>query len=220
MEVKPLRIVLLGAPGSGKGTQAKLICDYLKIPHISTGDLFRAQIRDNTPLGIKANEYIQKGDLVPDELTISVVKESLKKEENKDGFLLDGFPRNLHQAKLLQLILAEDKQYIDKAYLINVSKDTVLERIAGRRFCSNCGASYHVSFNPSKLKDKCEACGGTLIHRNDDEEHIVLDRLTVYNKSIQPVLNYYKEIGILETIEGNANAFDIFDNIRSTLKAV
>lgn len=215
-----MKIVLLGAPGSGKGTQAKLICDYFKIPHISTGDIFRAQIRENTPLGIKANEYIQSGNLVPDDLTISIVKETLNKEENSDGFLLDGFPRNIYQAKKLELLLAENKQYIDKAYLIDVPQNIILERIGGRRFCNQCGASYHIKFNPSKLENKCEVCGEVLIHRDDDKEDIVLDRLTIYNKAINPIVNYYKELGILEKIQGDANPNEIFNNICSSLIAV
>jgi adenylate kinase len=220
LEVDFLKIVLLGAPGAGKGTQAKLICEYFNIPHISTGDLFRAQIKERTLLGIQVKEYIQSGRLVPDEITIAIVNDTLNQEQYSDGFLLDGFPRNLYQAKQLGLLLGENKQYIDKTFLIDVSENVVLERIAGRRFCSKCGASYHVKFNPSKDKDKCEVCGDTLIQRLDDEEHIVLDRLKIYNKAIQPVVNYYKEQGILETIPGNAGTNEIFYNICSCLKAV
>ncbi|MCM0650719.1 adenylate kinase [Clostridium swellfunianum] len=215
-----MRIVLLGAPGSGKGTQAKLICDYFKIPHISTGDIFRAEIKKMTPLGLEAKKYIQRGNLVPDDLTISIVKESLNKSENSDGFLLDGFPRNIYQAKKLNLLLTEDKKYIDKVYLIDVTQDVILERIGGRRYCSRCGASYHIRFNPSKLDDRCEACGEVLIHRSDDKEDIVLDRLTVYNKAIQPIVNYYKKLGILEKIHGDANPSEIFSSIRSSLMVV
>lgn len=213
-----MKIVLLGAPGAGKGTQAKLICDYLKIPHISTGDIFREQIREMTPLGIKAREYINKGDLVPDDLTISIIKVSLGKQQYNGGFLLDGFPRNLNQAKKLDLLLAEDKQYIDKVFLIDVPKNIILERIAGRRYCSKCGASYHIKFNPSKLNDKCEVCGEVLIHREDDKENIVLDRLEIYNKAIQPIVSYYKQLGILEMIQGDVDANDIFCSICSCLK--
>jgi adenylate kinase len=213
-----LKIVLLGAPGAGKGTQAKLICDYLKIPHISTGDIFREQIREMTPLGIKAREYINRGDLVPDDLTISIIKVSLGEQQYNGGFLLDGFPRNLNQAKKLDLLLAEDKQYIDKVFLIDVPKNIILERIAGRRYCSKCGASYHIKFNPSKLNDKCEVCGEVLIHREDDKENIVLDRLEIYNKAIQPMVSYYKQLGILEMIQGDVDANDIFCSICSYLK--
>jgi adenylate kinase len=220
VEVELLNIVLLGAPGSGKGTQAKLICDYLKIPHISTGNIFRSQLREKTPLGIEANEYIQKGNLVPDDLTISLVKESLNKEENRNGFLLDGFPRNIYQTKSLELLLSENNQSIDKVYLIDVPQHIILERIAGRRFCSKCGANYHIKFNPSSLENKCEVCGEALIHRNDDKEHIVLDRLTIYNKAIQPIVNYYKELGILEKIQGDANPNEIFNNICDSLMTV
>lgn len=215
-----LKIVLLGAPGAGKGTQAKLMCDHFNIPHISTGDIFRAQIKKETLLGIQAREYIQSGRLVPDDITISMVKETLNQIQYSDGYLLDGFPRSLYQAKQLEALLGEKGQYIDKAFLIDVSESVVLERVSGRRFCSQCGTSYHVKFNPSKAKDKCDACGETLIHRLDDEKHIVLDRLKVYNKLIQPVVNFYKEHGILETIQGNAETNEIFYNICSCLKAV
>lgn len=215
-----LKIILLGAPGAGKGTQAKLICDYFNIPHISTGDIFREQIRENTTLGIQAREYIESGNLVPDDITISIIKETLNQEQYRDRFLLDGFPRNLYQAKQLELLLAENKQCIDKAFLIDVSRNIILERIAGRRFCSQCGTSYHIKFNPSKLKDKCEVCSEILIQRYDDKEHIVLDRLEIYNKAVKPIVSYYKQLGILQTIQGNADAKDIFYNIRSCLKAV
>lgn len=220
LEVEPLKIVLLGAPGAGKGTQAKLICDYFNIPHISTGDIFRAQIKEMTTLGIKAKEYIESGRLVPDEITISIVKETLNQQQYKNGFLLDGFPRNLYQAKELNLLLGENKQHIDIAFLIDVSKDIVLERIAGRRYCSKCGASYHIKFNPSKLNDRCEVCNEPLIHRYDDQESIVLDRLEIYNKAIQPIVGYYKQLGILKTIQGDADSKDIFYSIRNYLKAV
>lgn len=220
LEVFFLKIVLLGAPGAGKGTQAKLICEYFNIPHISTGDLFRAQIKENTLLGIQVKEYIQSGRLVPDEITIAIIKETLNQQQYSNGFLLDGFPRNLYQAKQLEILLGESKQYIDKAFLIDVSESIVLERIAGRRFCSKCGASYHVKFNPSKAEDKCELCGDTLIQRFDDKESIVLDRLKIYNKAIQPVVNFYKEHGILETIQGDAGTNEIFYSICSCLKAV
>lgn len=220
LEVEFLKIVLLGAPGAGKGTQAKLICEYFNIPHISTGDLFRAQIKENTLLGIQVKEYIQSGRLVPDEITIAIIKDTLSKERYSNGFLLDGFPRNVYQAKQLGVLLDENRQYIDKAFLIDVSENVVLERIAGRRFCSKCGASYHVKFNPSKAEDKCDHCGDTLIQRLDDKEHIVLDRLKIYNKSIQPVVNYYKEQGILETIHGDAGTDEIFYSICRSLKAV
>ncbi|MCM8710743.1 adenylate kinase [Clostridium sp. SYSU_GA19001] len=215
-----MKIVLLGAPGAGKGTQAKLICEYFNIPHISTGDIFRAQIKEKTALGIKAKEFIESGNLVPDDITVSIIKETLNQKQYNDGFLLDGFPRNIYQAKKLDLILVEKRQFIDKVFLIDVSKNIILERIAGRRFCGQCGASYHIKFNPSKYGDKCEVCGSILMHRYDDKENIVLDRLEIYNKSIQPIVSYYKQLGILQTIQGNADAKDIFYNICSFLKAV
>lgn len=215
-----MKIVLLGAPGAGKGTQAKLICDYFNIPHISTGDIFRAQIKEKTNLGIKAKEYIESGRLVPDDITVSIIRETLNQEQYREGFLLDGFPRNLYQAEQLELLLKENKQYIDKAFLIDVSKNIILERIAGRRFCSKCGTSYHIKFNPPRSKDKCDVCGEKLIQRYDDREDIVLDRLKIYNKAIQPIVDYYEELDILEIIQGNADADEIFNSLRCSLKAV
>ncbi|MDP4090655.1 MAG: adenylate kinase [Bacillota bacterium] len=212
-----MKIVLLGAPGAGKGTQAKLICDSFNIPHISTGDMFRSQIKENTLLGIQAKEYIQSGRLVPDTITMSMIKEILNQEKYSDGFLLDGFPRNLYQAKQLELLLGENKECLDKAFLIDVPENIIFDRIAGRRFCNKCGASYHVKFNPSKAGDKCEVCGEALIQRDDDLERIVLDRLKIYNKTVQPVVGYYKDHSILETIQGNAGTDEIFYNICSCL---
>jgi len=213
-----LKIVLLGAPGAGKGTQAKLICDYYKIPLISTGDIFRAQIREKSTLGIKANQYIQKGELVPDDLTIAIVKEVLNEKKTSKDFLLDGFPRNLHQVEKLEEILAEKKDYIDKAFLINVSKKNILERVSGRRFCYQCGANYHIQFNPSKSENKCELCGNALIQRTDDKENIVLDRLSIYSKTIEPIVKYYIEREKLEIIKGNAEVDEVFSNICNSLK--
>lgn len=220
MGVKLLKIVLLGTPGAGKGTQAKLICDFYNIPHISTGGIFRAQIREKTTLGIQANQYIQKGDLVPDELTISIIKEGLNVEETNEGFLLDGFPRNLHQAEKLEAILSDKKQNIDKVFLIDVSKKTTLERVSGRRFCNRCGASYHIQFNLSKSENKCEVCGGSLLERDDDKEEIVLDRLQIYSKTIKPIMEFYKNLGKLEIINGNDEAEKVFDDISKSLSRI
>jgi adenylate kinase len=215
-----LKIVLLGAPGVGKGTQAKLISESFNIPHISTGDIFRSNISQGTPLGIKANEFMKKGMLVPDELTISIVKDRLNNEDCKNGFLLDGFPRNLFQAKELDSILAESNQYLDKVVLIDVAKDLIIERMAGRRFCTKCGSSYHVKFNPSKLGDKCESCGENLIQRQDDKEDIVLDRLNVYNKSTKPLVDYYSSKGLLYKVQGSKEINEVFESIAVSLKAV
>lgn len=215
-----MRIILLGAPGVGKGTQAKLICENFKIPHISTGDMFRANIREMTPLGVQAKEYIEKGSLVPDNITLSIVKDRLIKEDCRGGFLLDGFPRNISQAKALESFLNGNKQYIDKVVMIDIPQDIVIERIAGRRFCTGCGASYHIKFNPSKAGDKCDVCGNDLVQRQDDKEEIVLDRLLVYNKMTKPLVDYYNAFGLLHKVQGDNDINDVFDSIYTYLKAI
>lgn len=215
-----MRIILLGAPGVGKGTQAKLICENFNIPHISTGDIFRANIRENTPLGIQAKEYIEKGSLVPDSLTLSIVKDRLNMEDCHKGFLLDGFPRSIAQAKALESFLNGKKKHIDNVVMIDIPQHIVIERIAGRRFCTGCGASYHVKFNPSKAGTKCEACGSDLVQRQDDKEEIVLDRLTVYNKMTKPLVDYYNAQGLLCKVQGDNDINDVFKDIYTYLKAI
>lgn len=215
-----MNIILLGAPGSGKGTQAKLISEHFKIPHISTGDIFRDHISRNTPLGIKANEYIKKGQLVPDSITISIVRKRLGKKDCCKGFLLDGFPRNLNQARELELFLKKKKQYIDRVFNISVPQELIIERITGRRFCTSCGASYHIKFNPPKADDRCDACGKALIQRNDDKEDIIKDRLSVYNGMTKPLIEYYSNLGVLYNVKGDADIHDVFHSICSNLEAV
>lgn len=215
-----MRIILLGAPGVGKGTQAKLISENFRIPHISTGDLFRSNINEGTALGIQAKEYIQKGGLVPDSLTISLVKNRLKKEDCNDGFLLDGFPRNINQAKELDLILSRRNQSIDTVLFINLPNNLILDRITGRRFCAKCGSSYHIKFNPSKAEDKCQICGHTLEQRPDDKEEVVRERLSIYNKATKPLVDYYSGLGILCDIQGEADISDVFSNICGLLQLV
>jgi adenylate kinase len=215
-----LRIILLGAPGVGKGTQAKLISEYFNISHISTGDLFRLNIKDNTLLGLQAKEYIEKGQLVPDSITISMVSDRISKEDCKGGFLLDGFPRNLNQAKELEGMLVKSRQYIDKVISIDIPEDIIVERIVGRRFCPKCGSSYHIRLNPSKAHDRCEKCHEALTQREDDKEEIIKDRLAVYYKSTKPLINYYSDLGLLCKIKGDADIKEVFTNIYSTLQAI
>lgn len=215
-----MRIILLGAPGVGKGTQAKLICENFKIPHISTGDIFRANIKEKTPLGVEATRYIEAGNLVPDSLTISIVKDRLNNEDCNEGFLLDGFPRNISQAKALESFLNEKKQCIDKVIMIDIEQHVIIERMAGRRFCTNCGTSYHVKFNPSKNEGKCDSCGSDLIQRPDDKEEIVLDRLSVYNKSTKPLVDFYNALGLLHKVQGDNDISDVFNSIYTHLKAI
>ncbi len=197
-----MRIVLLGAPGAGKGTQAKLISERLTIPHISTGDIFRANIKGNTALGIKAKSYIDKGELVPDELTVEIVKDRLSNPDCAKGFILDGFPRTIPQAEYLDKVLSEMNINLDVTLLINVKDEDIIERMSGRRVCTGCGASYHVTFNPPKTDGICDTCNSSVVQRADDAAETVLNRLETYHKQTQPLISYYEKQGKLSVAEG------------------
>ncbi len=197
-----MRIILLGPPGAGKGTQAKLISEKFSIPHISTGDIFRANIKEKTPLGIEAKRYIDNGQLVPDEVTIGIVKDRLTKDDCDNGFLLDGFPRTVAQAEALDEFLKGINKELDVALLIKVPEEFILERMTGRRVCTSCGASYHIRFNPPKIEGKCDICDNELIQRKDDTEATVKERLEVYSKQTYPLINYYKDNGIISEVNG------------------
>ena len=215
-----LKIILLGPPGAGKGTQAKSISEAYSIPHISTGDIFRKNISGKTPLGVEAKGYMDRGQLVPDELTINLVKDRLQNEDCEDGFLLDGFPRTVKQAEALDSFLNENGNSIDVALLIDVPFSFILERMTGRRVCTDCGASFHIKFNPPKIGGKCDLCGGNLMQRKDDCEDTVNERLDVYEKQTQPLIEYYKNGNILKTVDGARTIELVFDDIRSLLGAV
>lgn len=204
-----MRLVLLGAPGAGKGTQASRISEKYGIPHISTGDIFRANIKNQTPIGVLAKSYIDKGQLVPDEVTFEIVKNRLQEEDCLNGYLLDGFPRNLFQAEKLDEI-----SKIDCVINIDVDLDILCDRITGRRICSKCGESYHISYLNG---DKCPKCGGELYQRADDNEETVKNRLDVYNSQTQPLIEYYTNKGILKNVDGNQEVSKVFDEVVKVL---
>jgi adenylate kinase len=215
-----LRIVLLGSPGAGKGTQAKLICESLNVPHISTGDIFRENISKSTILGGQVKSYLQKGELVPDEVTIAAVKNRLDKEDCCDGFLLDGFPRNINQAGNLNKMLFERNRRIDAVFFMDAPDQLILDRLTERRYCSECGTIYNNKFNPSKVQGICDHCGSALLQREDDKEEVILERIAIYNKTIKPLVDLYSTLGILYRIPVTNNIEEVFYRIKSTLKAV
>lgn len=208
-----MKVILLGPPGAGKGTQAKQISNKYNIPHISTGDIFRKNISQKTALGIKAKQYLDSGLLVPDELTINIVKDRLEQEDCNNGFLLDGFPRTVQQAEALDSFLAGKNDKIDTALLIDVPKKSILERMTGRRVCPSCGASYHVVYNPTKVDGKCDVCGSAVIQRKDDTEETVKERLDVYEKQTEPLVEYYKSRNVLSAVDGSKNIDVVFEDI-------
>ena len=208
-----MKIVLLGPPGAGKGTQAKSISNKFSIPHVSTGDIFRKHISEMTPLGIEAKRNIDKGLLVTDSVTIQLVIERLKQDDCKKGFLLDGFPRTVAQAEALDDFLDNIEDRLSTALLIDVPKDFIIDRMSGRRVCLSCGASYHVEFNPSINEGKCNICGSDIIQRKDDEEKTVRNRLEIYDKQTQPLINYYKEKNLLSVLDGTQAINDVFKSI-------
>lgn len=215
-----MRIILLGTPGGGKGTQAKLICDQHNIVHISTGDIFRNKIKEGAKEGNELSKYLGKGQLVPDELTIALVEERLKKDDCSNGFLLDGFPRDENQALALDQILNKKNEQIDFVFLIDVPKEVILDRIAGRRVCPKCGESYHIKYNPPRIAGTCDVCGTALIQRSDDQEDIILDRLAIYNRTTKPILAFYEGQKILHRIQGEGSIEDIYLQISDILKAI
>ena len=208
-----MKIVLLGPPGAGKGTQAKSISNRYSIPHISTGDIFRKNISENTPLGIEAKSYMDNGQLVPDEVTINMVKDRLQQDDCKNGYLLDGFPRTVHQAEALDNFLTEREESIDTALLIEVPKEFILERMTGRRVCPSCGASYHIKFNPPTNDGKCDLCGSDVIQRKDDTEETVKESLDVYENQTQPLIDFYKNKKQLSVVDGTQAINEVFESI-------
>lgn len=212
-----MNLVLMGLPGAGKGTQAEKIVEKYHIPHISTGDMFRAAIKDGTELGLKAKSFIDKGELVPDEVTIGIVRERLSKPDCQKGFLLDGFPRTVAQAEALENMLSELERPIDYVINVDVDKDILLERLTGRRICTECGATYHLVFNPPSKEGVCDRCGGELYQRADDNEETVQNRLEVNLKQTQPLLSFYEDKGYLRNINGQQDIDKVFADIEELL---
>jgi adenylate kinase len=204
-----MRIVLLGAPGSGKGTQAKKLTDKYHVPQISTGDLLRAAVKAGTLLGLQAKAAMDAGRLVSDEIVLGMIKERLSQADAQKGFILDGFPRNLAQAEALDTLLAKLKQPLQAALLIEVDLDTLIQRMTGRRTCESCGQMYNIYTSPSKLDDRCDKCGGNLRHRADDNEETIGNRLRVYEGQTAPLINFYRDQGILRTVQGSGEISDI-----------
>ncbi|GMQ58006.1 adenylate kinase [Vallitalea sediminicola] len=214
-----MRLIMLGAPGAGKGTQAKRVAAKYNIPHISTGDIFRDNIRNKTELGLKAKQYMDKGLLVPDELVVDIVADRLLQEDCKEGFILDGFPRTIPQAESLDEALMSMKTKINYAINIDVPDENIVRRMSGRRACLNCGATYHIKYNPPKKEDICDNCTGELILRDDDKEETVLKRLEIYHKQTSPLIEYYGEKNILITVDGTVDIDDVTKSIVKILGA-
>ena len=212
-----MKIIMLGAPGAGKGTQAKMIAEKCGIPHISTGDIFRANIKQGTELGKKAKEYMDKGLLVPDELTCDLVVDRLQKDDCAGGFILDGFPRTIRQAEVLEEALTGLGQKVDVAMDIVVPDENIVERMAGRRSCVGCGATYHVVFNPTKTEGICDVCGEKLILRDDDKPETVQKRLAVYHEQTKPLEDFYAARGVCREVDGTQSMEKVFADIMNIL---
>lgn len=214
-----MKIIMLGAPGAGKGTQAKMLADKYGIPHISTGDIFRANIKNETELGKKAKEYMDQGLLVPDELTCNLVVDRIQQEDCKEGYILDGFPRTIPQAEALDKALTELNDKIDYAINVEVPDENIVGRMSGRRACVGCGATYHIVYNPTKTEGICDRCGKELILRDDDKPETVQKRLNVYHEQTQPLIDFYKNKGVLKEVDGTVDMNDVFDAIVKVLES-
>ena len=213
-----MKIIMLGAPGAGKGTQAKMIASEYQIPHISTGDIFRSNIKNGTELGKKAKEYMDQGLLVPDSLTCDLVVDRIAQDDAKNGYVLDGFPRTIPQAEALTEALKARGEAIDYAIAIEVPDESIVTRMSGRRACLGCGATYHIKYNPPKAENVCDTCGGELVLRDDDKPETVQKRLDVYHEQTQPLIDYYTKAGVLKELDGTQDIDVIFEQIKELLK--
>ena len=213
-----MKIIMLGAPGAGKGTQAKKIAEKYGIPHISTGDIFRANIKEGTELGKKAKEYMDQGALVPDSLTLDLIMDRFKAPDCANGYVLDGFPRTIPQAEALTETLAEAGAAMDYAINVEVPDAAIVERMSGRRACLKCGATYHIVYNAPKTEGVCDTCGEELVLRKDDAPETVLNRLSVYHEQTQPLIDYYQKQGILREVDGTKELNEVFNAIIAELE--
>ncbi len=214
-----MKIIMLGAPGAGKGTQAKKIAGKYGIPHVSTGDIFRANIKEGTELGLKAKQYMDQGLLVPDEVTIGMLLDRIHQNDCEKGYVLDGFPRTIPQAESLTRALTEHGEAIDFAIDVDVPDENIVNRMGGRRACLKCGATYHVVFAPSAKEGICDVCGSELVLRDDDKPETVQKRLSVYHEQTQPLIDYYREKGVLRTVDGTQSMEKVFEDITGILGA-
>ncbi|MCQ2524723.1 MAG: adenylate kinase [Lachnospiraceae bacterium] len=212
-----MKIIMLGAPGAGKGTQAEMICEKYSLPHISTGDIFRANIKNGTELGMEAKKYMDQGLLVPDELTVKILLDRVAKDDCKNGYVLDGFPRTIPQAEVLDEALTKLGDKVDFAINVDVPDENIINRMSGRRACVTCGATYHVEYAPTKVEGVCDKCGAQLILRDDDKPETVKNRLDVYHKQTQPLIDFYSNKGILKEVDGTVNMQDVFAAIVTIL---
>jgi len=213
-----MKIIMLGAPGAGKGTQAKRIAEKYGIPHISTGDIFRANIKNQTELGMKAKGYMDQGALVPDALTLELIMDRFTNDDCKNGYVLDGFPRTIPQAEALTAALADKQDAVDYAINVDVPDEAIVSRMSGRRACLACGGTYHVKFNPTKVEGICDACGGELVLREDDKPETVQKRLDVYHEQTQPLIDYYQTQNILKEVDGTLPMEEVFQAIIAILE--
>ncbi len=212
-----MKVVMLGAPGAGKGTQAKMIAEKYQIPHISTGDIFRANIKSGTPLGVEAKKYIDQGQLVPDELTVEILLDRVSQPDCEKGYVLDGYPRTIPQAEVLEKALTERGEAVDYAINVDVADDNIVNRMSGRRACLKCGGTYHLVHIPPKVEGICDVCGSELVLRDDDKPETVLKRLKVYHDQTQPLIDFYEQRNVLKNVDGAKDKDEVFAEIIAIL---
>lgn len=213
-----MKLILLGPPGAGKGTQAKMLTERFTIPQISTGDILRAAVKDGTTMGLKAKQYMNAGGLVPDEVVVGIVRDRLQEADCNNGFILDGFPRTVAQADALQVSLQEMHKELDRVISLAVDAEALVERLTGRRTCKDCGRGYHIKFDPSREACVCDACGGALIQRDDDQEETIRKRLQVYADQTAPLISYYRETGVLLELDGMQPIAQVQEKMLSLLQ--